>query len=188
MTPNSQTISGYAVRYNSSLILDQMSAHTTTWLKGDKRFTRGRKSLSAPPSLRTVQADFPHTALRSVFLPARGLNAHQQNHEGTWLCLASGYRSRSPQFLKLSTVGWVQRVTLYTQAGVARCIPELVSSCEHWPPFSCRLLPSSPPSCLPSLHARYGASLLLWTLYLPATSVLREKPSMNAEFFFAGSP
>jgi len=84
----------------------------------------------------------------------------------------------------------VQRVSLCTQATVACCCPDVVSSCEHWPPFvlavarSLRLhLPA-----LPSLHARYGASSLLWTLCLPATSVLREKPSMNAESFFAGSP
>jgi hypothetical protein len=33
---------------------------------------RGRESRSSP-SLRTVQADLPHTALRSVVLPQRGL-------------------------------------------------------------------------------------------------------------------
>jgi hypothetical protein len=34
---------------------------------------RGRRDWLGPPSLRTVQAGLPHTALQSVVLPLRGL-------------------------------------------------------------------------------------------------------------------
>jgi hypothetical protein len=37
------------------------------------RTDRGRRDWLGPPSLRTVQAGLPHTALQSVVLPLRGL-------------------------------------------------------------------------------------------------------------------
>src|SRR6266480_7988615 len=116
------------------------------------------------PSLRTGQAGHPHPALQSVVLPPRGLtNLCMGNCQGEQPMLGKESIHLPPltPCLRAVNIRSVQ-TSGSTQAHWARISPACLVLSDTVAGFASVCLPVTfPPSCAPSLQARYGLSLLL---------------------------
>ncbi len=143
----------------------------------------GRTGSPGPPSLRTVQADRPHTALQSV------------------VCLTQGWRGRDmvrsqgqasmPGWQDGGVVADILQFTWQSRAVSIRFVqPDGSASARGLASPAClavsgtragcrciSLYSANPPSCTPSLHRHCPASSLLWVLcLLPAALRARLDP------------